>query len=151
MDGLYLKSEEDKDISMDKARKLCENNNVRLSKVQLKEKTMRELVVLLLPKIPQNENSIDFKRDVIYLNRATLRLTTRNNGISMDMLRALCRQHDVSWRKPTPVIYSIEQRSKSSDDLITDLIAKHIPIPTHYVKKTLIDLAKNQDIPLKKS
>ena len=109
MDGLYLKSEEDKDISMDKARKLCENNNVRLSKVQLKEKTMREPVVLLLPKIPQNENSIDFKCNVIHLNKATLRLTTRNNGISMDMLRALCRQHDVSWRKPTPVIYSIEQ------------------------------------------
>ena len=146
-----LKSEEDKEISMDKARKLCENNNVGLSKVQLKEKTMRELVVLILPKIPENENRINFKRDVIYLNRATLRMTTRNNDVSMDILRALCRRHDVSWRKEIPATYSIEQRSKSSDDLITDLVAKHIPLPNHYVKKTLIDLARDQNIPLQKS
>ena len=35
--------------------------------------------------------------------------------------------------------------------MITDLIAKHIPIPNHYAKKTLIDLTRDQNIPLQKS
>ena len=100
---------------------------------------MRELIVLqrLLLRYQKTRTVLYlFKKNTMLLksfNRATLRLvTTRNNDNSMDLLQVLCRQHDVvSSQKP---LQSIEQRAKWSDNLISDLIAKLIPIPTHNVE-----------------
>ena len=99
---------------------------------------MRKLIILqrLLPRYQKTITVLYLfkKQNVINLNRAMLArlVTTRNNDNSMDLLQVLCRQHDVvSSQKP---LQSIEQRAKWSDNLISDLIAKLIPIPTHNVE-----------------
>ena len=83
----------------------------------------------------EGQETIEFKRDRIYIERATLRLTTRNNVISMNMLCTLSRQHGISWRKNLIDSYIIEKKSKSTDDLLFDLASKNIPTPTYFVKK----------------
>ena len=69
----------------------------------------------------------------------------------MDTIRALCRYNGIKWRKQVPCVYSVQERAKSSDDLIADLKHCNIPIPTHFVKKNLVDLAITHKIAIKKS
>ena len=52
--------------------------------------------------------------------------------------------------KKLPAAHIIEQKSKSTDDLLFDLVSKNIPTPNYFVKN-LIDFAMAYDISLKKS
>ena len=144
-----LRDKSDKGISMDKARKLCTVLDVGMSQLALKKATMKEMVNAIIPKM-DGSGTYTYNRETIYLNRATCRLTTRDNDISMDTLRALCRKHGVSWRKAIPTTYFAKEEPKTSSELIHDLTAAVIPIPPHFVKKNLVELATQHNIAVKK-
>ena len=76
---------------------------------------------MITERVKYGKETIEFKQDKIYLERATLRLTTRDNGISMNMLLKMYRQHSISWIKNLPDAYIIEKKIKSADDLLFDL------------------------------
>ena len=57
----------------------------------------------------------------------------------------------MSWRKEIPDTYKVEDRPKTTDDLLSDLRMNNIDTPTHFVKKNLIDLATKHGKPLNKT
>ena len=143
-----LKREVDKESTLKKAMKLCSELDDQVPPTQLKQKPMIEIVNMIIAKVPVDADIINGD---IYINRATLKLTTRDNNISMNLVRALCRKYEISWQKEVHDTYKVEVKPKSTNNLVNDLNAKKIPIPLHYVKKTLTDLAMTQDIPHTKS
>jgi hypothetical protein len=147
-----LRSKDDKDITHSKAISLCLKYNVQLTRQELKKKVMKELVAIIIG-IGGNAHSttLTVSSNTYFINKDDLRLTTRDNPISMDMLRYLCRQNGVSWRKEIPDTYKVENKPKTTDDLLSDLKTNNIDAPTHFVKKNLIDLATKHGIPVNKT
>ena len=89
---------------------------------------MKELAVMITKSQKEGQEKIEFKLDTIYIERATIRLTPKENGISMNMLCTLFRQHIISWRKQLPSEYTIEKRQ---NQLITYYLNWHQRIPQH--------------------
>ena len=103
---------------------------------------------MIMERVKEVQDILEFKQNTIYTKQATLRLTTRDDDISMNMLRIIYRQHDISWVKQLPDAYIIEQKEKPTDDLLFDLASK---TPTYFVEKNLVDLEISHDILLNKS
>ena len=60
---------------------------------------MKELVSMIMIRMKEVQETIELKSDTIHIEQATLKLTTRDNGISIHMLRTICRQNNISWGK----------------------------------------------------
>lgn len=126
--------------------------NNQLERQYLKQKTLKELVAIVIGVRENLElETITVSKTTYYVDRDALRLTTKDNAITMDMVRYLCRVNDVPWRKKIPDTYKIETSNKTSDELMLDLKANGIPLPTHFVKKNLVHLATKHSIPIKKT
>ena len=128
-----LKSKDDNNISVDKAIKLCGQYHVGLSKQQLKQNSMKELVLIITERVKDGKEAIELKQDTIYTKRATLRFTTKDNGISMNMLSTVWKQNEIAWIKQLPDEYIIEKEAKSTDDLLFDLASRNIPTRIYFV------------------
>ena len=60
---------------------------------------MKELVSMIMIRMKEVQETIELKSDTIHIEQATLKLTTRDNGISIHMLRTIFRQNNISRGK----------------------------------------------------
>ena len=74
-----------------------------------------------MERVKRVQETIAFKRDTIYIEQETLRLTTSYDGIPMNMLCKLFRQHGILCIKQLADAYIIEKKKKLADDLLFDL------------------------------
>ena len=74
------KIKDNKNISSSKAIKFCEKYNFGLSEQQLKQKLMKELVLMTTERVKQGQETIESKLDTIHVEQATLRITSGDNG-----------------------------------------------------------------------
>ena len=54
---------------------------------------------MIMERVKEGQETIEFKWGKFYTKQETLRLTTRDNDISINVIRTLCRQHKSSCRK----------------------------------------------------
>ena len=113
---------------------------------------MEELVAMIIGiELNAHSTTLNIYSNTYFINKDDLRLATRDNSILMDMLRHLCRQNGVSWRKEIPDTYKVEDKLNTTDDLLLDLKTNNLDAPTHFVKKNLIDFATKHGIPVNKT
>ena len=64
-------------------------------------------------------------------------------------MRSLCRKHCIEWKSKKAITVKVVEEDATMDELVDALKIKNIAIPKHYVKKVLVDLAKDRNIPTK--
>ena len=111
-----LRGKDDNNITNSTAILLSLKYIVQLTR-QKQKKTMTELVTIIIG-IEGNAQSttLTVSSNTYFINKDDLRLATKNNPISMNMLRYLCRQNGVSCRKEIPDTYKVEDKPNTTDD-----------------------------------
>ena len=77
---------------------------------------------MIMEEVKEVQETIEFKQDTIYIERATLILTTRENRLSMNILRTNFREHNISWIK---IVELHTYLIKSKNQLMTYYLIWH--------------------------